>query len=489
MIMKNNFPGTLFFVGAIILSVLFFAPAKRCQGCFAVVVGKDASTDGGVIIAHNEDDNHPQVVNHYKVPRKKHASGEKVTLRNGGELEQVEETWSYIWSEMPGMLFSDGYVNEWGVSIISDMCPSKEDKPELTDGGIGYMLRRLVAQRAKTSRKGVLLAGELVERFGYIYSGRTYIICDPDEGWLFHVVKGKHWLARRVPDNEVAMIANTYTTHSVDLSDKDNFLASDDIIEYAILRGWYNPQKDGPFDFAGVYADPESAAKLSNQGRQWSGMRYVATEAIPLRPELPFSVVPKHKLGVTDVMRIMRDHYEGTELQSPSGTANPHQSSGTICNDRTQTSIVIQLRKGMPLDIGVVYWACLASPCVSTYIPFYFGIADFPAGYCSRSQQPSEDFYKTKVDSPFRVDPFDAFWTFSSFREKIDKVYRDKITGVRTLSGEVENRALSLQKPLEKTAVELYKKDKTAAMQLLSNYSKGIYLSALEVMNKTFPAE
>jgi dipeptidase len=90
-------------------------PAAPCEGCFAVVVGKEASVDGYVIMAHNEDDDPPQIVNHYKVPRKKHASGKKVRLRNGGELNQVEETWSYIWSEMPGMLFSDGYINEWGV--------------------------------------------------------------------------------------------------------------------------------------------------------------------------------------------------------------------------------------------------------------------------------------------------------------------------------------------------------------------------------------
>ena len=67
-------------------------------------------------------------------------------LRNGGSLGQVEQTWAYIWSEMPGMSFSDSYVNEWGVTVASDNCPSREDKPELTDGGIGYMLRRLVAE-------------------------------------------------------------------------------------------------------------------------------------------------------------------------------------------------------------------------------------------------------------------------------------------------------------------------------------------------------
>ena len=475
---------TLSIATTFILALLLLVPAVPCEGCFAIVVGKDASVDGYVIMAHNEDDNHPQIVNHYLVPRKKHALGGKVKLINGGQLEQVQETWAYIWSEMPGMLFSDGYINEWGVSIISDMCPSREDKPQITDGGIGYMLRRLVAERAKTAREGVSLAGRLVERFGYIDSGRTYIICDPDEGWLFCVVNGKHWLAQRVPDNQVAMIANTYTVHRVDLSDKDNFLASDDIIEYAVSRGWYDPERNGTFDFAAVYANPESASALYNFGRQWAGLRYITDEPVPLGPELPFSVTPRRKVGVADIMQIMRDHYEGTELQSSSSTKSPHKTGRPICVDRTQTSFVIQLRRGMPLDIGIVYWTCLASPCTSTYIPFHFGIANFPAGYSSKSQQPSKHFYEAKISSPFQANPFEAFWTFSNFRNKIDNAYGRKIARVKALCREVERNALALQKPLEETALRLYPEDKTAATQILANYSNGIYLSSMEAMDR-----
>ena len=157
----------LFLVAAVFV-FCFTIFAAKCEGCYSIVVGKKASVDGCVIMAHNEDDGLPQIVNHHKIPRKKHSSGETVKLCNGGQLAQVRQTWAYIWSEMPGMLFSDSYLNEWGVSIASDNCPSREDKPEITDGGIGYMLRRLIAQRAKTAREGVLLAGKLVERFGYI---------------------------------------------------------------------------------------------------------------------------------------------------------------------------------------------------------------------------------------------------------------------------------------------------------------------------------
>ena len=469
-------------IAVFVLSCICFISVAPCEGCFAIVVGKDASADGYVIMAHNEDDDSPQIVNHYKVPRKKHASGEKVTLRNGGQLNQIEQTWSYIWSQMPGVLFSDGYINEWGVSIKSDMCPSREDKPEITDGGIGYMLRCLVAQRAKTARDGVHLAGRLVERFGYIYSGRTYIICDPDEGWLFSVVNGKHWLAKRVPDNQVAMIANTYTIHNVDLSDKENFLASDDIVEYAVSRGWHNPQKDRPFDFAAAYANPDAASSLYNYGRHWAGLRYITDKPIPLDPDLPFSVLPRSKVGVVDIMKIMRDHYEGTPLQASSPTKSPHETGRPICVHRTQTSTIVQLRRNMPLDIGIVYWTSLASPCSSTYIPFHFGIPAFPAGFSSKSEKPSMTFYNEKVNSPFRADPFEAFWTFTNFRTKVDTAYPGKIVKVKALCRKVETNALALQNPLEQAARTIYTEDKTTAIRIRANYSQGIYLSSMEAM-------
>jgi len=481
MIVKKTF-SRIFPVAAVFVFCLTIF-AARCEGCFSIVVGKEASVDGYVIMGHNEDDTPPQIVNHHKIPRKKHFPGEKVNLLNGGRLAQVEQTWAYLWSEMPGVLFSDGYINEWGVSIKTDNCPSREDKPQITDGGIGYMLRRLVAERAKTAREGVLLAGRLVERFGYIDSGRTHIICDPDEGWLFCVVNGKHWLAKRVPDNEVAMLANTYTVRQVDLSDRDNFLASKDIVEYAVSRGWYNPEEDGPFDFAAVYSNPKSASSLYNFGRQWAGLRYVAAKPIPLGPELPFSVVPRRKLRAADIMQILRDHYEGTKLQSSSPAESPHESGRPICVSRTQTSIVVQLRRNMPLDIGIVYWTCLASPCTSFYIPFHFGISDFPAGFSSKSERPSVAFYDEKVICTFRADPLEAFWTFSNFRNKVHSASADTITRVKALAEGIENNAFTLQKPLEEAALRLYTKDKVAAMRMLANYSNGIYLSSVEAMH------
>jgi dipeptidase len=468
-----------FSVALIALLSLALVPGRPCRACFSIVVGKNASADGCVIVGHNEDDEAPQIVNHHKVPRHSFPPGTQVKLRNGGSLEQVEQTWAYIWSEMPGMLFSDSYVNEWGVTVASDNCPSREDKPQLTDGGIGYMLRRLVAERAKTAREGVLLAGSLVERFGYIDSGRTYIIADPNEGWLCCVVNGKHWLARRVPDDEVAMVANTYTVRQVNPGDKANILAAKDIASYAESRGWARPQADGTFDFASAYANPQAASNPNNSGRQWSGLTCVARNPPEPGLNLPFSVVPKHKLSVTDVIEVLRHDKDAKINCAP---ADAHFVCA-LCSGATQTSFVAQLRREMPPDIGIVYWACLASPGTSFYIPFHFGMVDFPAGWQSTSERPAAEAYSARVRTPFTADAQQAFWTFSNFRDKVENAGPAAVAKTKAEAQQLERNLVSLQKPLEETAWRLYRTDKATAVRLLENYSKGAYLSAVEAMS------
>jgi len=474
MTVHKSFARTFVLAIITVLTLTVTLPTTPCRACFSIVVGKEASADGYVITAHNEDDTAPQIVNHHKVPRRKHSADETVTLLNGGKLEQVEQTWSYIWSEMPGMLFSDSYINEWGVSVTSDNCPSREDKPEITDGGIGYMLRRLIAERAKTAREGVLLAGKLVERFGYIDSGRTYVICDPEEGWLFCVVNGKHWLAQRVSDNEVAMVANTYTIRKVDLSDGGRFLASADIITYAQSRGWYNAERHGQFDFAAVYANPMSASHPSNIGRQMAGLNYVLAKPITSGSILPFSVVPRRKIVAGDLMQILR--HDSSPAEGSAELGRP------ICSEATQTSFVAQLRRTKPIDVGIVYWMCLACPRTSFYIPFHFGISEFPPGFSLQSQRPSKESYDEKVNSPFEADSSQAFWTFSNFRDKVGSSSAETVARVKALAGQVETKALAGQKGIEDVAGMLYATDKTASGTVLASYSKRIYESALEAM-------
>jgi len=478
---------------ALAVVVIAASPGASIKGqddhnCFSIVVGKHASFDGHVMVAHNEDDGPPQVVNHHKVPRQQHQPGDSITLLNGGRVEQVAETWSYIWSEMPGMRFSDSYLNEWGVSVFSDACPSREDQPELTDGGICYHLRRLVAERARSAREGVHVAAGLVERFGYAASGRTYIIADTAEGWLFSAVNGKHWAARRVPDDSVAMIANTYSIREMDLGDTINFLASSDLMEYAIARGWYTPTDSNTFDFADAYADRDVSVDPRNTSRQWAGYRHVlATIPVPSENEnsLPFCVAPERELHPRDLMKILRDHYEATPfLQSEAPNSHAHdQAISTICGRDTQTSFVLQLRSGLPVEVGCVYWVCLGSPCASVYLPYYFGVDAFPASWYTQAEAPNEETYQTLIRGKVTFGDGPAFWNFSRLRTLAEENPASFALKIREVALSVEESAFAHQAESEKAAFKLLQSGSVGeAVQSLDDYSLGVQSSALEAL-------
>ncbi|MHC4437245.1 MAG: C69 family dipeptidase, partial [Planctomycetota bacterium] len=71
--------------------------ASSAIGCYAVVVGKDASTDGAVLLGHNEQNYGQRYLNFRKIPRLEHKDGEMVKLQGGAEIPQVKESYAFLW--------------------------------------------------------------------------------------------------------------------------------------------------------------------------------------------------------------------------------------------------------------------------------------------------------------------------------------------------------------------------------------------------------
>jgi dipeptidase len=499
---KKNILYSCLIVLSIFLLTFFVAPIQTSfsqdmeDSCTSMAAGKLATKDRSVLFGHNEDDGGNVVQRLHLVPRIYHYPGETIQMWDidvpgGGGTKAtipqvVGETWAYFWSEMPGQRFADSYLNEWGVAIASDACGSRERTPyNLTNGGIAYWLRRLVAERAKTAREGVQIAGEAVETYGYASSGRTYIIADPNEAWLCQVVAGRHWVAQRVPDDQVAFIPNRYTVHEVNLADTRNFLGSPDLIEYAISKGWFNPAIDGEFDFAKAYGNYTGSDIRQRGGwRLLTGIEYSPTD------RAPFSAKPKELLTVKAITDVLRTHYEGTPDDQTKYPINPnpnyplgdphHTGLRVICTASTQESFVMQLRSNMPPHIGNVYWRSQGRPCESVYVPLYLGMLEFPTPYtvgdpASYNQLPLSDRY---------YDPDSAYWVFKRLETLVDLDYLVKKPEVRSFWDDVEATEFALQDEIEKTAHKMYEgknyhgEDRYFADWFLTRYSQSLALDA-----------
>jgi hypothetical protein len=117
-------------------------------------------------------------------------------------------------------------------------------------------------------------------------------------------------------------------------------------------------------------------------------------------------------------------------------------------------------------------------------MPIHFGASELLGGLASNERKPSDELYRSKIESPFEIDPVNAFWTFKSFQNKVGARYADMISDAQKEMTNIEKTAFLIQPPVEKAALELYDTDTTAAIQMLLNYSNGIRLSALQAMRE-----
>lgn len=430
------------------------------MSCYAIVAGKGASVDGSVLVGHNEQNGGSRFLNFRKVPRVRHKDGEVVKLTSGGHVPQVKGTFAFLWSENPGCPFSDGYLNEWGVAVVSNYCPARG---QLVRGGIGYMLRRLLAERAKTARQAVNIAAALIEKLGHTGT-QTLVIADPKEAWLLATLGGKRWLARRVGDDQVVLLPNVHITQEVDLKDASNVLGSSGLVRYASANGWYEPAKGKAFDFCEAFAPPR---RRRLDLRQWRGQCVVTGEKIKLGPDrqLPFSVTPRRKLAVRDVIDLLRQH-----------------GRGAICTRSTQEASVFQLRGHLPAGVGCIYWRTSAEPCTSVLTPWYAGITATPRQYCKQvelTRHLTLEHHFSQAGSMFKPDPKHAWWTFKALQNLVRRDRTRRGTIVRAVWDEFEAKLFRDQPAIEKKAINLYAKDKAAAREYLTDYSRNTALRAL----------
>lgn len=417
----------------IILLLLPLSTRAQNFNCFSILVGNQATTNGSVMLAHNEDDHGERLVNFYKLPAQWHQPTDSFSLTKGASMAHAPKTAACLWLNMPDMHFSDSYLNEHGVAITSNSCPSREDKPQLTHGGIGYQLRRLMALRATSAREAVKIGGALIERYGYYASGRSYSIADAHEAWLLSVVNGKHWVAQRVPDHQVMILPNYYTIDAVNLADTLNFMGSPDLISYAQERGWYKPKRDGAFSFRKAYGAKHSLKHPDNISRKWMALELITGKSFDRKADFPFAVTPKSKLSRQDVMALLRSHYEDTAIDQSESyqKQSPHATKlMAICSNTNQYGFIAELRPNMPAPVGSVLWLAMRRPCTQPFVPWYAGLSYVPDNLAAYPVNQALTEHFAGHEHIHQVYPRHGFLPYSQFAEATDNDYGEKIAAI-----------------------------------------------------------
>ncbi len=393
--------------------------------CDTMVALPDATTTGTTILGKNSDrpvfDCQPLV----RHPRQehKHRSSLKLEYR---EIDQVPETYATVGSSPYWCWGYEEGFNEFGVAIGNEaiftktfaeaVASSRAGKPP-QPGLLGMDLLRLGLERGKTARAALDVISGLVEKYGQWGSGvpgldhetggydNSYIIADGKEAWILETV-GTRWVAKRVTRG-VATISNQPSIRT------RWDLASHDLVDYAIDRGWWPGNKRRDFDFARAYIDIKTPLQLSQLRVQRSRQLLCQKENGDVSP--PW------------VMRVLRDHYEDTFLNGPNfNAALPdfltlcmHSSPAGFTWGNTASSAVFIL----PADPGRIaqMWWTPVTPCTGLYLPVFATTGRLPKTLTTAGRRGKS------VTPPHRAQP-DSFSSKSYwwlFRDLLDAIKGD----------------------------------------------------------------
>lgn len=437
---------------AIVIMLMLGTATSAQENCFGIIAGRKATADGSVLFGHNEDDGGELMLNVNVCPGKGKRAG-------------------MIWAELPGMSVADAFMNEYGVCIASDNCPSKEDRKDFTNGGILFGIRMDAAKYAHSAREAVHIIGRNVEKYGYIASGRSYLVADSMEGWVVSLVQGRHWVAQRVPDDKVMCIPNYYVISEVNLADTVNFLGSADIGEYARERGWYTESKDGKFNFRLSYSSQSSLERSSNRNRHSAALAFFTGGKYDYDVmTADFCVTPEKKVTVQDIIDVLSNHSDAKSGKHPAN----------ICTDVTVVSTIFQLRPFMPEEIGCVMWFAPGHPCSEVFVPWYLGMTEAPKGFTRfKTFEEAENKHFSDAKNLRKRYPDAICWKFVDRWNLLSSNY-DELSPSRQIEKSERQKELFLkQAEFEATATKLLNRNPERCSKALNSYTSGIYRKIL----------
>ena len=481
------------------------------DGCTVIIVGKDASVDGSVMSTHTCDCGHCDWTFRY-IPAADHEPGSMRKINHidqyktwppaqglkwervnddytGKDISQVPHTYAFIHGAF-------GYMNENQVAIGESTIGTHEKMKNPTPSALFDLtpLTMLAMERAKTARDAIQIMGSLAEKSGYGFhdDGEMLAVSDPKEVWIFEIMPvgplwtpksgtpGAIWCAQRVPDDHVSVCPNESRIGEIDLDNKDYFMASPNVISFAVKHGYYDPESGEPFNWKKAYSpSPHSATSSKGaRARMWRFFDLVAPSQkfspdIPIM-EFPFSVKPDKKLSVQDVMNMTRDKYQGTQFDTASGLRggpfhNPnyhpravevdgkkYNTPRTISVNRAEYTTITQCRDWLPNPIGGIVWLSFGAQDTACYMPLYIGVKEIP--------------YSFQIGDHWTFNRESARWAFDYTDFHTLVVYMYAIQDVKKAQEKWEANAAERVPVIDEFALKLYQKDPDQAAEFLTDY-------------------
>ena len=443
--------------------------------CTTIIIGKEQTADGSMIVARSEDWDAMEAKNYEIFEDTDNGPREFVAKDSPFRCELPEKALGYSALSpynLHGHWGSAGF-NTAGVgmsateSIFSNDEVLKHD-PLVENGVAENSVFNVTLPYVHTAREGVERLGMLIEKYG-IAEGFGIGFVDSKEIWYLETACGHRWLACRMPKDQYFVTGNQSRFRTYDPNDKENYLASADLIEFAEKHGLYNPAQ-GAFDFHEAYARDIKLDTTYNYPRVWGLQQFFSPEIKNDVTKNTFPVFAKaaHKVTLTELRTAFRFHYDNTE-HDPYLNSNPKEPYRPVSIFRTTQTHLLQVRPELPQAIGCVNYVAMGMADLGVFLPLYQGITSYPEAYTKGNGESSDD---------------SAYWKFRKIMVLGMTNYNKYAPIIKEAYANFEAETDQRQREMEEEYLRIYKTQPLHAQDLLQEFSDKILNSALDLADR-----
>ena len=445
---------------------------KLPSECTTIIIGQEQTADGSMIVARSEDWDAMEAKNYEIFEDTDNGPREFVAKDSPFRCELPEKALGYSALSpynLHGHWGSAGF-NTAGVgmsateSIFSSDEILKHD-PLVENGVAENSVFNITLPYVHTAREGVERLGMLIEKYG-IAEGFGIGFVDSKEIWYLETACGHRWLACRMPKDQYFVTGNQSRFRTYDPNDKENYLASADLIEFAEKHGLYNPAQ-GAFDFHEAYARDIKLDTTYNYPRVWGLQQFFSPEIKNDVTKNTFPVFAKaaHKVTLTELRTAFRFHYDNTE-HDPYLNSNPKEPYRPVSIFRTTQTHLLQVRPELPQAIGCVNYVAMGMADLGVFLPLYQGITSYPEAYTKGNGESSDD---------------SAYWKFRKIMVLGMTNYNKYAPIIKEAYAKFEAETDQRQREMEEEYLRIYKTQPLHAQDLLQAFSDKILNSALDL--------
>lgn len=445
---------------------------KLPSECTTIIIGQEQTADGSMIVARSEDWDAMEAKNYEIFEDTDNGPREFVAKDSPFRCELPEKALGYSALSpynLHGHWGSAGF-NTAGVgmsateSIFSSDEILKHD-PLVENGVAENSVFNITLPYVHTAREGVERLGMLIEKYG-IAEGFGIGFVDSKEIWYLETACGHRWLACRMPKDQYFVTGNQSRFRTYDPNDKENYLASADLIEFAEKHGLYNPAQ-GAFDFHEAYARDIKLDTTYNYPRVWGLQQFFSPEIKNDVTKNTFPVFAKaaHKVTLTELRTAFRFHYDNTE-HDPYLNSNPKEPYRPVSIFRTTQTHLLQVRPELPQAIGCVNYVAMGMADLGVFLPLYQGITSYPEAYTKGNGESSDD---------------SAYWKFRKIMVLGMTNYNKYAPIIKEAYANFEAETDQRQREMEEEYLRIYKTQPLHAQDLLQAFSDKILNSALDL--------